>query len=277
MSALFTNVDTEEVYAGLDFFLNNLLPPPLGLLVSPEKMQCSRELVSHARLDHSKSGCELQMMTALLMKDRRNEESVAILWLTDMQLIQGCFELLQMLLSAKKYEKDLNDAKEAELCAIAEDRFKDIKDESMREVAKAQYVADALDKNSVVVCDLLKEKFRVSKDDLYSRYNNFPFFHPGLLQKSIFVFPTILRNDHWGATFAFNAGDITAAIDDASLGLCRTCFLCYCSCHPCGTTRIPNKIEIIWFLNLVASQVSIPNQMKWCSFLVGLTTWLQFY
>ena len=36
-------------------------------------------------------------------------------------------------------EKDLNDAKEAELCAIAEDCFNDIKDKSMKEVAKAQY------------------------------------------------------------------------------------------------------------------------------------------
>jgi hypothetical protein len=160
----------EEAYAGLDL-LNNLLPPPLGLLVSPEKRQCSGELVSHARLDHSKSGGktwmakgELQMMTALLMKDGRYEESVAILLFIDMQLIQGRFELLQKLLSAKKYEKDLNDTKKAELCAIAEDRFKDIKDKSMREVAKAQYVTDALDKNSAVVCDLVKEKFGGSKD-----------------------------------------------------------------------------------------------------------------
>jgi hypothetical protein len=37
---------------------------------------------------------ELQMMPALLMKDGRYEESVAILLLTDMKLIQGCFELL---------------------------------------------------------------------------------------------------------------------------------------------------------------------------------------
>jgi hypothetical protein len=49
-------------------------------------------------------------------------------------------------------------------------------------------------------------------------------FHPGLLQKRIVVFPTNLRNNHWGATFVFNAGDITAAIDDTSSGLCRTCF-----------------------------------------------------
>jgi hypothetical protein len=108
VSALLTNVDMEEAYAGLDL-LNNLLPPPLGLLVSPEKMLCSGEMVSHARLDHSKS-CgktwmatgELQMMTALLMKDGRNDKSVAILSFTDMQLIQGCLELLQKHLSAKK-------------------------------------------------------------------------------------------------------------------------------------------------------------------------------
>jgi hypothetical protein len=80
---------------------------------------------------------ELQMMMALPMKDGRYEEAVAILLLTDMQLIQGCFELLQKHLSAKKYKNDLNDAKEAELCVIAEDCFKEIKDKSMKEVAKA--------------------------------------------------------------------------------------------------------------------------------------------
>ena len=52
-------------------------------------------------------------------------------------------------------------------------------------------------------------------------------------------------------------------------------FVCYCSLHPCYTTRIPNKIGIIWFLNLafsyqeelnaIAGQVSIPNQMMWHS------------
>ncbi len=68
------------------------------------------------------------MITALLMKDGRYEESVAILLFTDMQLIQGCFELLQKHLSAKEYKKDLNDAKETELCAIAEDCSKEIKD-----------------------------------------------------------------------------------------------------------------------------------------------------
>jgi hypothetical protein len=37
VSALLTNMDMKEAYAGLDL-LNNLLPLPLGLLVSPEKM-----------------------------------------------------------------------------------------------------------------------------------------------------------------------------------------------------------------------------------------------
>jgi hypothetical protein len=41
-------------------------------------------------------------------------------------------------------------------------------------------------------------------------------FYPGLLQKRLIVFPTNLRNNHWGATFVFNAGDIVAATDDVS-------------------------------------------------------------
>ena len=39
----------------------------------------------------------------------------------------------------------MNDAKETELCAIADDHFKEIKDVSMKEVARAQYATDALD------------------------------------------------------------------------------------------------------------------------------------
>ncbi len=69
---------------------------------------------------------ELLMMTPLLMKDGRYEESVTILLFIDMQLIQECFELLQKHLSVKKYKKDLNDAKEAKLCAIAEDSCKEM-------------------------------------------------------------------------------------------------------------------------------------------------------
>jgi hypothetical protein len=148
MSALLTNVVMEEAYAGLDL-LNNLLQPPLGLL---DAMLWRVEIISHARLNHSKSGGktwmatgELQMMTALLMKDGRYEESVAVLSFTGMQLIERCLKLLQKHLSGKKYEKDLNDAKETELCAIADDHFEEIKDKSMKEVAKAQYVTDALD------------------------------------------------------------------------------------------------------------------------------------
>jgi hypothetical protein len=89
------------------------------------------------------------------------------------------------------------------------------------------------------------------------------------------VFPTNLRNYHWGATFVFNAGDIPAQLMMHHQVCAQLAFFCYCSLHPCGTTRIPNKIGIIWFLNLafsyqeeqnaVASQVSIPNQMMWHS------------
>ncbi len=88
------------------------------------------------------------------------------------------------------------------------------------------------------------------------------------------MFPTNLRYNHWGATFVFNDGDIMAASDDASL-VCAGLVFCYCSLHPCGTTRIPNKLGIIWILNTAfsyqeeqnanANHVSIPNQIKWHS------------
>ena len=196
-SALLTNADLEEACAGLDY-LNNLLPPPFGDLVLPDQLQGSEEIGLQASFDHSKSAGktwmatgELQMMTALLMRDGRYDKSNAILSFTDMQLIQGCFELLQSHFSAKKYEKDLMDAKEAEYAECSA---------------------------------LVKEKYGSSKEELNRKYDDqmnhvvkkVLLFYPGLLQKRLIVFPTNLRNNHWGATFVFNAGDIVAATDDVS-------------------------------------------------------------
>ncbi len=67
-------------------FEQHLFPPPLGHLVLPyQQMQGSGKIGRHERLDQSTSDgklwmstIELQMMTALLMQDGRNEASVAI-------------------------------------------------------------------------------------------------------------------------------------------------------------------------------------------------------
>jgi hypothetical protein len=167
---LLTNADLEEAFAGLDY-LNNLLQPPFSDLVLPDQLQGSGEIGSEARLDH--------------------DTSVAILSLTDMQLIQGCFGRLQHHLSAKKYEKDLM-------------------------VANGAEHAECL--------DLVNKRYGSSKEELYQKYDDqmnrvvkeVLLFYPGLLQKRLIVFPTNLRNNHWGATFVFNAGDIVAATDDVS-------------------------------------------------------------
>ena len=232
-SALLSNADLEEACAGLDY-LNNLIPPPFGDLLLPHELQGGGEIGSQARLDHSKSGGktwmatgELQMMTALLMRDGRYDTSVAIMSFTDMQLIQGCFELLLSHLSAKKFEKDLMDAEEAEYAECSA---------------------------------LVKEKYGFSKEELYLKYEhqmnhvvkNVLLFYPGLLKKRLIVFPTNLRNNHWGATFVFNAGDIVEAAKDNVSSL-RTCFFRYCSLHPSGTTKIPSNVGIVWFLNLAFS------------------------
>jgi hypothetical protein len=55
-------------------------------------------------------------------------------------------------------------------------------------------------------------------------------FFPGLLQKKIIVFSTILVSNHWRATFDFNAGGIDAVVDNKSSVLSITCFMM--SCEP---------------------------------------------
>jgi hypothetical protein len=71
-TVLLTNTDLEEAFVGLDS-LSNLLPPPFGVLVLPDKMRGRGNMGSDQRLSHSKSGGTswmekgaLQMMTALL-------------------------------------------------------------------------------------------------------------------------------------------------------------------------------------------------------------------
>ena len=69
-----------------------------------------------------------------------------------------------------------------------------------------------------------EEKYGCSKEEVFLKYDdqmnhvvkNVLLFYPGLLQKRLIVFPTNLRNNHWGATFVFNAGEIEAATDNVS-------------------------------------------------------------
>jgi hypothetical protein len=165
-SVLLTNTDLEEAFVVLDF-LRNLLPaPPFGVLVLPNKMRGPGNKGSDQRLSHSKSAGpswmatgELQMMNALLRMDGRYGASVVIVSFTDMQLIKGCFELLQSHLSAKKYEKELMDAKEEELREIAKDLFQEINNEDMRARAQVQYVMEEQEKYSAECSAMVSEKY----------------------------------------------------------------------------------------------------------------------
>ena len=113
--------DLEAAYAGLDV-LSTLVPPPMGNLPWRNHIRGGGDIDSRDRLVHSKSGGttwmnsgQLQMMTALLLKDGRYDASVAVISCTDIQMIEGCFEILQRHLSAKKYRNDLMEAKRQEL------------------------------------------------------------------------------------------------------------------------------------------------------------------
>jgi hypothetical protein len=214
-----TNTDLEGAYAGLDL-LNNLLPLPMGVILGPNKMHTSGELLSTERVLHSSrlgthwmSNSELSMMTALLMKDGRYDASVAILTISDMLRIRDCIKALQTYMNSKTMAKQLG----------------------------------LEEKNATTI----KCQFATYEGQMNSIVKNLLFFNPGLLQKKILVFPCNIKNSHWGATFVFNPGDIEAAFDDASS--CRTCFFRYCSLHPSGTRKIPNEFGIIWFLNLAFS------------------------
>ena len=92
--------DLEAAYAGLDV-LSTLVPPPMGNLPWRNHIRGGGDIDSRDRLVHSKSGGttwmnsgQLQMMTALLLKDGRYDASVAVISCTDIQMIEGCFEIL---------------------------------------------------------------------------------------------------------------------------------------------------------------------------------------
>ena len=149
----------------------------------------------------------------------------------------------------------------------------------MKEVAKAQYVTDAQDKNFAVVCDLVKKVWR---------FQGWPLLKVQQPDESCCEECSVLPS----RPSAENDYCVSYSSQKQSLGsnFCFQCWwhhgcnwwhiirfvqdllFCYCSLHPCGMTRIPNKIRIIWFLNLkfsyqeeqnaFAFYVSIPNHIR---------------
>ena len=120
-SALLVKEDLEAAYAGLDL-LNTLVPPPMGNLPRRNHIRGGGRIASLERLFHSKKGGtawvkddQLQTMIALLLKDGRYDASVAVISLTDAQMIKACVEVLQSHVSAKKHRNNLMEAKSKEL------------------------------------------------------------------------------------------------------------------------------------------------------------------
>jgi hypothetical protein len=146
------------------------------------------------------------------------------------------------------------------------------KDKSMKEVAKAWFVTDALDKNSVVAVTWWKKSLEISRMTftqgtttrwimLWRMFCSSiqAFCRKGLLC-FLLISEMITREQH---LFSL---PLTSQLQ--LMKQHRVCAFFYCRLHPSGTTRISKKVGIIWLLNLAFSykeqlQVMSAFQTKW--------------
>ena len=276
---LLTMGDLHSAYDGLAL-LDELLPPPMEVLLHPSKMRLRGDLLSIDRFSHSASGgktwmltCELEMMLSLIMRDGRYDSSVTIIPFEHMQKIEHAFDAFKSRIEYDLYPKKLSKKKRADLNAIADKMFKDVEKTNPKEAKqqRSDMVSKGLYDFRGELEQAMTKKFPdVTEEQLERKYETemnrilqeVLVYHRGILEKKVIVFPINFGNSHWGVTFVFNAGDMKHDKDESEDGTSSPwmpCFFRYCSIDPSGSRTIPNKHGIVWFLNLAYSS---NNQFK---------------
>jgi hypothetical protein len=214
-----TNRDLEEAYKGLDL-LNQLVPPPMNVLLVKGKLRLSGEMLSYSRLDHSRAGWtswmannELEMMCAFLMRDGRYKSSVTIMPFCTMQNIEIAFQSFVITIQVGLYRKKLKSDKMKELQDFSKEHFLDLEkdDPGGAQHGHRKMVNDGLNDFADTIPDLIQKKFGNSENEIqaiYERRKNslvksVLVFHPGFLEKKVIVFPINFRNSHLGCHICF--------------------------------------------------------------------------
>ena len=234
--------------------LNNLLPLPARPLLPHGALRIHGFVRTSRRVKHSKKEGtkwldigEIDMMLALLLRDGRYDDSATILPMAYAQTIAAGFD------AHVRY---------VEMLELENQTTKKFIDKNMAVPPNATETA-------------IMEKFGTSADVIHNSFhcaiNNViekiiaP--SPGILAKRLIVIPQRMNNNHWVATFVFNASNIGRSSEDDNNNdiiefpedVTAACFYRYC---PLGKKAFPEAFGTRWFLNLAYSYMKHMEQQR---------------
>lgn len=270
-----TDLDLQKVFLGMDLLLQ-LLPSPTSALLPPSSLHLNGEMLMSSRKDHGimkgkgwMSTGELEMMTALLMRDGRYDEGAAIIPFSMVNTIETAFLAYKKACLLENFRKDFFRQNQEEMHVKFQQEFgapprvvmsvtnklqtTETKEKAVEFVTKWKEAAKSQ------FSELVKEKLKATEDNILNSWKKHQTFilknvlsvYPSIMQKKVIVFPKNLNNAHWMVTFVFNPSSIHR--DFAFRQGLRPCFYRYCSQNPSGTRKVKIQQGLLWFLNLAYS------------------------
>ena len=266
-----TDSDMVKAFSGLDL-LHNLLPAPLSPLLPPGSIHLHGEMHMNNRKVHGSmngkkwmSTGELEMMTALLMRDGRYDDGVAVVPFSLVNAIGTAFEAYKKATLVQRFKESYLKDRKNELDAIFLEKFKDdiytvlspvnniynaIRDEAQ------SFVQRFREETARTLSTLIEGKFHAKEEEILTSWTSKSDFisktilsvNPCLIQKKVIVFPKNLNDAHWMVTFVFNPSSIDK--DTAYRPGLRPCFFRYCSMNTSGSRGAKTSHGLLWFLNL---------------------------
>ena len=208
---------------------------------------------------------ELEMMTALLMRDGRYDDGVAVVPFSLVNAIGTAFEAYKKATLVQRFKESYSNDRKNELDAIFLEKFKDdiytvlspvnniynaIRDEAQ------SFVQRFREETARTLSTLIEGKFHAKEEEILTSWTSKSDFisktilsvNPCLIQKKVIVFPKNLNDAHWMVTFVFNPSSIDK--DTAYRPGLRPCFFRYCSMNTSGSRGAKTSHGLLWFLNL---------------------------
>ena len=214
--------------------LSEFLPkqdfPPVHLLprASMKIHGCLKTVQREEHLKSSKTwfaSSEMDLMLSILLRDGRYDSSVSVISLSTSCLISEAMK------AHCEYDKIMAFYKS--------------------ELVKGSSTEDDINEEC-------RKRFKETPETISKRYTNHinkvlrsaTYKDSGIFYKRVIVLPNNERNQHWTATFVFNASSINNDTDPGGL---QPCFFHYDPFAPDGSNPVKSNNGLIWFLNLLYS------------------------
>jgi hypothetical protein len=222
----------EKVVSGLHM-LENLLPGPLSPLLTPRSIHLHCEILMENRKNHGRmkgtawmSAGKLEMMTALLMRDGRYEDAVAIVPFSLVNTIGTAFEAYKEATLVQKFKDSYLEDRKRQFDTVFLEKYNASSYAVLRPVNN-QYNAERQEANflalqflreetETTLATLIENKFKAKEEEIMTLWTRHTdnvskktlSINPCLTQKKMIVFPQNLSNAHWMVTFVFKPSSI---------------------------------------------------------------------